>query len=77
MFKYSIKKQNSIKYYYERKDWKNSLMSLISNHRQDIELGCPKLDKIKYNTYWKLRSQILQFQNRFEKKAITFVHQLK
>ena len=77
MFKYSIKKQNSIKYYYERKDWKNSLTSLSSNHRQDFELGCTKLDKIKYNTNCKLRSQILQFQNRFEKKEITFVHQLK
>ena len=47
MFKYSIKKQNTIKYYYERKDWKNSLTSLSSNHRQDFELGCTKLDKIK------------------------------
>jgi GTP-binding protein EngB required for normal cell division len=52
-------------------------MSLISNHRKGIELGCTKLDKIKDNTTWKLRSQILQFKKRFEKKEITFVNQLK
>jgi hypothetical protein len=74
MFKYAIKKQNSIKYYYEKKVGKHSLISLISNYWQGLELGCTKFKKIKRQDKLEIKKSNFTVSKRFEKKEITFVN---